>query len=565
MTKRILALMLALLMMFSLAACGGDGGSDAGKASEPEATPYVCEHYWQEATCTAPETCYSCGETQGEPAPHSFGLWSFADPDMSHSCTVCGETETVALDYAVALKSYLEGQFNYFYQSIDGNVYDTYSGAPGSYLRFDADGNGVFRLPTTEGIDEIAISANSIAYDSETELFSFALVCEDGSTMGAMLGAMETGSHQMGIIVETGFELFVTKTPAEDKALAGTWASANDGELMIIELNEDGTISGNVGGELSGEWYSMPLFYNSYGQWNTGFNLLINENGTWTADGDTIWAGSSDMDPYEYLGYGLSSATVGLIFDDDWHTFAKVDDSRLEKLKTIHEENRTAIVNTWTTDSYSTYDSNSGETIETAGDFSITFNADGTFTSNMPNLEDGSWSYRGARINGGNIDCDYDTVFNGDDNYVTIYQDGNLGMSYYVDGEYCSFDLNTAEGLAAKAEAEAASIELIVGTWKGSQCWAYDTSKGDAQSVEISGSYSMTFNADGTVTAELETPYSGGTWSFYGYEETEYGNYYQYYVEGEDGSNMASVDEGGYLSFSNSPDDVVYYSYNLMK
>jgi len=54
----------------------------------------LTDHTWSEATCTAPKTCTVCGETDGDPIPHS----TTADGDKPATCTspafcsVCGES-----------------------------------------------------------------------------------------------------------------------------------------------------------------------------------------------------------------------------------------------------------------------------------------------------------------------------------------------------------------------------------------------------------------------------------------------------------------------------------------
>lgn len=47
-------------------------------------------HEWEEATCTAPQTCAKCGKTEGEPLPHT---WEDATCTAPKTCSVCGETE----------------------------------------------------------------------------------------------------------------------------------------------------------------------------------------------------------------------------------------------------------------------------------------------------------------------------------------------------------------------------------------------------------------------------------------------------------------------------------------
>ena len=47
-------------------------------------------HEWEEATCTAPETCTKCGETQGEPTGHKWEEATCTQPEI---CSVCEETQ----------------------------------------------------------------------------------------------------------------------------------------------------------------------------------------------------------------------------------------------------------------------------------------------------------------------------------------------------------------------------------------------------------------------------------------------------------------------------------------
>lgn len=55
------------------------------------------QHAWNEATCTEPRTCSSCGATEGEALGHT---WKDATCTEPKTCTVCGETEGEALGHA---------------------------------------------------------------------------------------------------------------------------------------------------------------------------------------------------------------------------------------------------------------------------------------------------------------------------------------------------------------------------------------------------------------------------------------------------------------------------------
>lgn len=54
------------------------------------------EHEWQDATCTEPRKCASCGKTEGEPLDHN---WQEATCLVAKTCSVCGATEGGRADH----------------------------------------------------------------------------------------------------------------------------------------------------------------------------------------------------------------------------------------------------------------------------------------------------------------------------------------------------------------------------------------------------------------------------------------------------------------------------------
>lgn len=136
--KKALALLLALVMCLSLAACGGDADTEtttanvaqtqeattqsdvtaaqptetqdaettqaeatteataenttAKPAEKPAEKPATTAHThsWKNATCTAPKKCSTCGATEGSAAGHS---WSQATCTTPRKCSVCGKTD----------------------------------------------------------------------------------------------------------------------------------------------------------------------------------------------------------------------------------------------------------------------------------------------------------------------------------------------------------------------------------------------------------------------------------------------------------------------------------------
>ncbi|MBO5324450.1 MAG: hypothetical protein J6A88_10230 [Oscillospiraceae bacterium] len=112
--KRLITLVMATFMLFSMSACRAEDNpdstqgsvslqnpSDVPPTSQPQTTPAAteentateipCDHFWSEATCQRPETCVSCGATQGEPRAH---VWLNVDCHLEE-CSLCETTRYV--------------------------------------------------------------------------------------------------------------------------------------------------------------------------------------------------------------------------------------------------------------------------------------------------------------------------------------------------------------------------------------------------------------------------------------------------------------------------------------
>jgi len=75
--KKIICLVVLLAVMLSVISCGH-------------------EHEWEEATCTSPKKCISCGTTEGVALEHSYLLATCTKPK---TCSVCNSTEGNALGH----------------------------------------------------------------------------------------------------------------------------------------------------------------------------------------------------------------------------------------------------------------------------------------------------------------------------------------------------------------------------------------------------------------------------------------------------------------------------------
>lgn len=114
--RKALSLMIllsaTLLSLFMLSSCECSHEWLEATCTEPQ----VCEkcgetqgealgHSWLEATCTEPKHCERCGEEQGEPLDHTPGEWVVVTPatctepgEQENTCSVCGETITEEIE-----------------------------------------------------------------------------------------------------------------------------------------------------------------------------------------------------------------------------------------------------------------------------------------------------------------------------------------------------------------------------------------------------------------------------------------------------------------------------------
>lgn len=99
--KKLIAMLLALVLVLAMAGCEKDEGCDHEWAAATCETPKTCElcdetkgealgHSWVDATCDAPKTCETCKATEGEALGHN---WEEATTETPKTCTTCQATE----------------------------------------------------------------------------------------------------------------------------------------------------------------------------------------------------------------------------------------------------------------------------------------------------------------------------------------------------------------------------------------------------------------------------------------------------------------------------------------
>ena len=83
--QSMLSLILSLLLVFSLASCNEPANTTGANA--------CTEHQWLAANCTHPQTCLSCGETEGS---YRAGAHAYTQDGETYTCVFRGDIQTVS-------------------------------------------------------------------------------------------------------------------------------------------------------------------------------------------------------------------------------------------------------------------------------------------------------------------------------------------------------------------------------------------------------------------------------------------------------------------------------------
>ena len=270
--KKLTAIILALAMLMSLAACGGSEEAASEKVSTEAPAPAAeaeevkdCSHDWAEASCKTPRTCLLCGETEGEITEHSFGNWQAeGEEEMLRACTVCGEEERAELDREAIFQQLIVGNWDFHSSSGPYGDTNTYTQTP--YMSRQL---VIINEPdrATYWVSSIA-SGMDLIYDGyekqeEGEVYNLHFEFDDGAqgsvggysnTMPAMLVCTEEGNFLSLIMEGMGYAMF-SRNDEREQLIPGRYVCGED----YIELHPDRSITGDIGGEAKGYWTLKPV------------------------------------------------------------------------------------------------------------------------------------------------------------------------------------------------------------------------------------------------------------------------------------------------------------------
>ena len=196
MKKRLMLILLAVVCVVMLAACGEcDHDWEKATCEEPKTCSECGEtkgkakgHEWVDATCEEPKTCAECGETEGEPAEHVWTDATCEDPsycencyhpntealghdwqdatyDAPKTCSRCGETEGEPLPRPVSSGN-LGITCEEYVAKINASLED--DGYKLVYLADTDEGEPIYGVYTSDDTYTDVLATFSLAADGET-------------------------------------------------------------------------------------------------------------------------------------------------------------------------------------------------------------------------------------------------------------------------------------------------------------------------------------------------------------------------------------------------------------
>lgn len=274
-----------------------------------------------------------------------------------------------------------------------------------------------------------------------------------------------------------------------------------------IVFNEDGTVTAELDTEYKGTWKYSSLNIGSGGMFGYSYTLdlegVTGQISCWIHE--NIYTGDKELS-IEIQNRSKSST---IVFSQESKSQL---DAKIEKAETF-------IAGDW----------NSDGTDPATEDYTASFLPDGTFTLQLEKEITGTWTLEEVKIDSMNTHYYYD---------LKLDQPGFRSGSYVYIHNNSSFYICLKQGSAERrisfTQVNKEEREQILGTWTCSGLIVQNEQTNRMESVEQK-QYTLTINADGTYTSDLEK-LSDGTWSFCMAEQAAM----HYTFTPSDGNNIAT-------------------------
>lgn len=538
MKQRLGVFILILVLLLALSACACEHQWTEVSCE----TPQVCTkcqtvgapatgHEWLDATCTEAATCSRCGAVQGEPLGHSFGAWEFGTDHMSHTCSVCAYTEDAEIDRELYLETLLPGYWDFFGMYNDNGFVEAVSlNLTVIEFHFGADRTVTFRTPD-QGTEHFTWSFDSYAVESGADSYYFTLTNDEKAYSMCLRhdpsGRLNQPNNELVLL--SGQMLIFSQFDSLKDDLIGDWGIKTEWGQYVgnpgnwLTFHDDRTVTGELNGSADGIWHVIPVY--SYGNWQnpTGYKILIENNAGETSH---LLTGSLDL---------RSGKTLRFSIGRNVQSFVRIGQQALEQIKIANEIH----LGTWT----STEVLHHGKTERTTSEYSVTFNADGTFVAILGKELHGTWGVRDI------ADANDKDWTNGNSSPVYMYYmfvdglkdevycevDARLDRKTFVIHNYQPLDGREIDFVQYSEEEYGLMMQrdtYLVGHWPAGTFYTRSEPDGKRTDDEHPENHFFTFNADGTFTAFLDKAFTG-TWKFdrLDYQVTSTGEYWEFAYE----------------------------------
>lgn len=538
MKQRFLLFLPVLLLLTALAGCGCRHEWIPADCVNPQ----VCTkcnavgspaagHDWVDATCTAPQTCSRCGAAEGQALDHSYGEWVFDAEQMSRSCSVCSYVESSEIDREIYLETLLPGYWDFF-----GMYDDTGFVEAGSLkltvieFHFGTDRTVTFRTPD-QGTEHFTWSFDSYAVEADADSYYFTLT-NDEKTYSMCLRHNPSGKQHLPnkeLVLLSGQLLMFCQYDRLEDDLIGDWGIKTEWGQFVgnpgnwLTFHDDRTVTGELNGSVDGIWHVIPVY--SYGNWQvpSGYKVMIENN---TGETSQLLTGSLDIKSGRTLSFRTGRSV---------QSFTHIGQQALEQIKTSNEIH----LGTWT----STEVLHLGKTEKATSEYSVTFNADGTFTAKIGKQLHGTWGVRDITdakdkdwTNGNSSPVyKYYMFVDGLKEEVYCEVDARLDRKTFVIHNYQPLDGREIRFVQYSEEEYGLMMQrdtYLVGHWPARTFYTRSEPDGKRTDDEHPENHFFTFNADGTFTAFLDKAFTG-TWKFdrLDYQVTSTGEYWEFAYE----------------------------------
>lgn len=559
--KKYMGIAVLLCLILVLSGCGGCKHEWVEADCLTAKTCTLCRevegeslgHDWQEAACETPKTCARCTLTEGAAPGHSYGKWEMAENEMKRACEVCGSQETVEPDYDVYLQQEMQGHWDFVLANMGGQVYSGMHMNADVVLSYIDSAEDKLTYYDMQKVYECtwAYDDKNGRTENENGVQYWILASAEGEpvTSIAFVDAAN-GEDYLAVPMGDNMSIAMSQNQKAVTVLEGSWVASDEGKGYSLNIRRDGTFTGNLDGEISGDWHlrAVGAFYG--GSTNSGvMNLRYQKDGQEVLKTVNIHFGSTSSDWSTYRD------TATLFISGKNANFSWIEESKIPEWEAALAEGPGKLTGEWiiVEDRIYNYDTRQ-ETATAAKDALVTFREDGTFTARLgeENFE-GTWYFDNVNVSDYSTSYSYQWKYKESDStlyHISMYSENDITMTMPgKDRESRSLSCmrNTAENKEALAEAAV----LPLGKWISISVDQWNATTGTSTN-RATTEYSVEIFEDGTFTANLDQQIRG-RWRFTQLDEYETGKAYNYSctLELTDDSDMRfSIVQGGTLDLS---------------